>query len=176
MNGVSQLNPITAPVLSQPAPKAQQAAEDTVKPQASSSSLAADIQATGQVKRGVVPSLKGAQAGLLKTGLAVALPATALAVMISPRHSGQALKFAGVMALGGGAIGAVGGATAANFTLSKGQGALMGAGTGAVAGAVLLTSTGVFTKDLGGMLAGAAIGSVLGAIGGYAGAKVAEEK
>lgn len=176
MNAINSLNSIAAPALSQPATKVQQPVEKAVQAPAQPSSLSEDIQNTSSIKRGVIPSLKGAHAGLMKTGAAVALPAVALALVLSSKDTAQALKFASIMTVSGGAIGAAGGLTAANFTDSKAKGALMGAGIGALAGIAILTGTGVVTRSVGGAAFGAVVGGALGAIGGYSGAKVAEQK
>lgn len=141
------------------------------------SRLAADVVEKTSVKKGVVPTLKGAGAGLIGGGLAAALPITLLAVAAkgSSGDGGGALVtiVLGMSAAAVGATsGALSGAVVANSTADKGKGALIGAGVGAVAGAATL---GLMSKgNVGTMVLGGVAGALMGAAGGFAGSMVAK--
>lgn len=139
--------------------------------------LAKDLNETRSLKRGLVPTLKGAGAGLVGGAAAVALPVGLFTVAVtSSSRDGAGVLVAGVVGIAaaaiGGATGTLAGAVAANTTDSKGKGALLGAGLGAVAGAAAMGIKG--KGNVAGMVLGGVAGAIAGAGGGYAGSMVAK--
>lgn len=168
----------TAP-LSSVKPSGVQPRKSRVTParteQPAASSLKADVV---DIKKGVLPSLKGTGAGALLAG------GSSLAIF-SVLTGGK--PFAGSGGLVSGPVtivatlgGAVGGAASANFTESKSKGALVGglagAGTGAVVMAVVGLKEGSLGSMLQGALTGALVGGITGSVGGVGGAMVAQQK
>lgn len=137
------------------------------KPQ--QSQMAQDVAQNSGIKKGIMPTLKGAGAGLLVggglgIGTAVAIDAVthmgsgALALMLIPMVAAPA--------------GAVAGGISANMTDSIGEGALWGAGSGAVVGGAM----GLTTGNWGVAAMGAGIGAVAGAATGSIGSWMAERE
>lgn len=124
------------------------------------------------VKKGIVPTLKGAGLGaVLGTSTSIAIAQIA--------EKGQAFAGTGGIAMVpiiGAALftgAAIGGVTS-NLTNNKTQGAIGGAIAGGVTGGYLAAK--VSKGDLKGALIGAGLGAVVGAVSGFAGAAVAKAK
>ncbi len=162
---------------SQPMTLAQQTQKAASKPQlsdlAKKESMAQD---SVSIRKGAMPSLKGAGIGALAAGGASAAYFAAEKAIAGPAF----IDFSPYITAAAAAGGAVGGLTAANTTDSKAKGALVGAGAGALAGAATGVAFSAKDGDLVIGLASAAIGGVIGAVsgamGGAAGAMVAEQK
>lgn len=164
INQTTTLSP-NAPVAKQ-APQTQTPAE--------TSRLAQDVVQNTQVKRGVVPTLKGAGAGLVGGAVAAGIPVGLLALAAKGSGEGAIVAFTlgAAAVVVGGTAGTLSGAVTANSTTSKGKGALIGAGVGAAAGAAAL---GLMSKgNVGSMVIGGVAGAFMGAAGGFAGSLVAK--
>lgn len=127
--------------------------QQTLKSLDSHSTLAQD---TFSIQNAKIPTLKGAGAGALASGLGAAI------FIKTPSQSSSLIAAVG---------GAIGGAVAANVTDDKAKGALIGAGVGA---AVMVLGVAMFatqTTDTTALatLTRAAIGAASGAVGGVAG-------
>lgn len=122
------------------------------------------------VKKGIVPTLKGA-------GLGAVLGASTSVAIAQIAEKGQAFVGMGAIAtfavIGVGLFtgAAIGGVTS-NLTNNKTQGAIGGAIAGAATGGVIAASSG----DLRGVIIGVGFGATVGAVTGFAGAAVAKAK
>lgn len=154
-------------------PKAPTQAQEAPK---SPSSLGTDSNKIIKLETGLVPTLKGAAAGL-GGGLAAGSVPIGLSIAAARSTSGFGGLVYGILAASaiGGAVvsGTAAGAVAANTTDSKAQGALVGAGIGAVTGAA---AGGAIFKNWTGVLLGAGMGALTGAGGGFAGSMVAKQQ
>lgn len=160
------------------APKA--APQQPTAPAAETKGLATDSNDIVEIKRGFVPTLKGAGAGALGGAVAAGVPLLLLAAGSHGEGAGWAQLFAIAGALGGGVSGGIAGGVAANSTDSKLKGAAIGAGVGALVGGVALASKNLMTGNLKEALTvgivGAVVGGVTGAAGGFAGSMTATRK
>jgi hypothetical protein len=143
-------------------------AKSAVKPQvteniAKAGTLSED-QVSLSVKKGILPTFKGASAGLAAGAIgAGAVSAIALkAAGGADGWGGLVVLLAAAAGAGGGAV--IGGATA-NFTDNK----LIGTAAGAVVGAAAM---GLYTKNI----SGAIVGAVGGGLAGLVGASVAKKE
>ncbi len=143
----------------QPLPSIQEAAKKQ-----DSSSLRSDAV---EIQTGLKPSLKGAAAGALGTGL-LAAGMFALSGGFKGEGAIIAVPLTLVAAIGG----AVGGATAANNTSNVLKGALWGAFGGSTVGMGIGALKGNMTEAGGAAL----VGGMSGAVGGVFGAMVAKDK
>jgi hypothetical protein len=139
------------------------------------SSLQADVV---QIKKGVLPTLKGTGAGALLAG------GSSLAIFTvltgGKPFAGSGGLVSGPVTLVAAVGGAVGGAVSANYAESKSQGAWIGGLAGAGAGAAAMALSGIqndgFAGVVQGAITGALVGGITGAVGGVGGALVAQQK
>lgn len=157
----------------QPLRKSRVTPSRTEQPEASS--LKTDMV---DIKKGVMPTLKGTGAGaLLAGGSSLAI----FSVLTGGKpFAGSGGLVAGPVTIAAALGGAVGGAASANVTDSKAKGAWVGALAGAGTGAAVMTLVGLQEGNLGSMLqgaiTGALVGGVTGSVGGVGGAMVAQKK
>lgn len=133
-----------------------------------------------EIKRGMVPTLKGTGAGAVGGALAAGLPLVLMSLGARGDDRGYLQLFALVGAMGGAVAGGIAGGVTANTTESKLKGAAIGAGVGALVGGMSLATkrvlSGNFKEAMIVGAIGAAVGGVTGAAGGLAGAMTATRK
>lgn len=144
-----------------------------VKPSSDSTSTkAASFKADNiqvGVKKGAGVAFKGAMAGGLGTA-----GVTTVGLLAASAFKGDGAMIAVPLAVGAFFGGAIGGATSANITQSKAKGAVAGAIGGAIAGGA---SLGLLNSGApGSIMAGAVVGGITGAAGGFFGSMVAKQK
>ncbi|MGE3728627.1 MAG: hypothetical protein AB7I41_23960 [Candidatus Sericytochromatia bacterium] len=130
-----------------------------------------------EIKKGILPSLKGAGAGALTAGGSTLAIFTVLSG--GKPFAGSGGLVSGPLTIAAAVGGAFGGAVSANYTESKSKGALIGGLAGASVGAAAMALLSI--KDgpasmLQGALTGALAGGISGAAGGVGGALVAKGK
>ncbi|MBF2052033.1 MAG: hypothetical protein IGS03_01045 [Candidatus Sericytochromatia bacterium] len=133
------------------------------------SSLAQDVVQQSEIKKGLVPTLKGGGAGLLAGG--VTGIGAVIAIDKATNMGSGALALLGIPMVGAPAA-AVAGSVTVNLTNSKSKGALIGAGIGSVTALGVGAATGGLRGIIGPALT---IGTLFGALGGATGAAFAKK-
>ncbi|PIQ29145.1 hypothetical protein COW36_17865 [bacterium (Candidatus Blackallbacteria) CG17_big_fil_post_rev_8_21_14_2_50_48_46] len=167
------------PLLNTPV-QAPKAAPQQTAPVTENKALLKDSNDITELKRGMVPTLKGAGAGALGGAMAAGVPLALMALGSHGEGKGWAQLFALAGAMGGAVTGGLAGGVAANTTESKLKGAAVGAGVGALVGGLALAGKNLSSGNIKDAVAvgvlGAVVGGVTGAAGGLAGAMTASRK
>lgn len=177
---MSTITAVSNQALMTPAQAPKAVPQQPAAPAVEKKGLATDSNDIIEIKRGFVPTLKGAGAGALGGAVAAGIPLMIMAAGSHGDGAGWAQLFAIAGALGGGVSGGIAGGVAANSTDSKLKGAAIGAGVGALVGGVALASKNLISGNVKEAITvgivGAVVGGVTGAAGGLAGAMTATRK
>ena len=126
-------------------------------------------QDTVEIRKGILPTLKGAGAGVLAGGVLAGAGTYALASAFGDEYASLAIVMGGGLgAIAGGVTGAVVANVTDNKTKASAYGALVGGGVGLALGAAM--------GDLKSALTWAALGAGAGVGGAFAGSAVANRK